>query len=175
MSRNLGTIHVGEAVGFDTVASFWRRLAIGTPPRGFPSITLGVFELTPLEVATAYTLFTNGGSVRPLRGVEHVEAQGKTFTPPEAQAEAGHAARRHLPRDQHDAQRDQRRHRRRRARRRVRRTTRRARPAPPTTCATRGSWASRRRCSPSCGWATTTTSRWASAAPRRRCPSGPSS
>src|SRR5688572_381115 len=84
MSRNLGTVHVGEAVGFDTVASFWRRLAIGTPPRGFPSITLGVFELTPLEVATAYTLFTNNGSVRPLRGVEHVEAQGKTFTPPEA-------------------------------------------------------------------------------------------
>jgi penicillin-binding protein 1B len=84
MSRNLGTIHVGEAVGFDTVASFWRRLAIGTPPRGFPSITLGVFELTPLEVATAYTLFTNGGSVRPLRGVEHVEAQGRSFAPPEA-------------------------------------------------------------------------------------------
>jgi penicillin-binding protein 1B len=49
MSRNLGTIHVGEAVGFDTVASFWRRLGIGTPPRGFPSITLGVFELTPFE------------------------------------------------------------------------------------------------------------------------------
>ena len=83
MSRNLGTIHVGEAVGFDTVAAFWRRLGIGTPPRGFPSITLGVFELTPFEVATAYTLFTNNGSVRPLRGIEHVEAQGKNFTPPE--------------------------------------------------------------------------------------------
>jgi penicillin-binding protein 1B len=83
MSRNLGTVHVGEAVGFDTVASFWRRLGIGTPPRGFPSITLGVFELTPYEVATAYTLFTNGGSVRPLRGIEHIEAQGKSFTPKE--------------------------------------------------------------------------------------------
>jgi penicillin-binding protein 1B len=83
MSRNLGTVHVGEAVGFDTVASFWRRLAIGTPPRGFPSITLGVFELTPYEVATAYTLFTNNGSVRPLQGIERVEAQGKSLTPPE--------------------------------------------------------------------------------------------
>jgi penicillin-binding protein 1B len=88
MSRNLGTVHVGEAVGFDTVASFWRRLAIGTPPRGFPSITLGVFELTPYEVATAYTLFTNSGSVRPLRGIERVEAQGKAFTPPEAPLKA---------------------------------------------------------------------------------------
>ena len=83
MSRNLGTVHVGEAVGFDTVAAFWRRLGIGTPPRGFPSITLGVFELTPLEVATAYTLFTNSGSVRPLHGIERVEAQGKSFAPPE--------------------------------------------------------------------------------------------
>jgi penicillin-binding protein 1B len=84
MSRNLGTIHVGEAVGFNTVASFWRRVGVGTPPRGFPSITLGVFELTPFEVATAYTLFTNNGSVRPLRGIEHVEAQGKSHLPPEA-------------------------------------------------------------------------------------------
>jgi penicillin-binding protein 1B len=83
MSRNLGTVHVGEAVGFNTVASFWRRLAIGTPPRGFPSITLGVFELTPYEVATAYTLFTNNGSVRPLHGIERVEAQGKSFMPPD--------------------------------------------------------------------------------------------
>jgi membrane carboxypeptidase/penicillin-binding protein len=75
---------VGEAVGFDTVASFWRRVGVGTPPRGFPSITLGVFELTPFEVATAYTVFTNNGSVRPLRGIEHVEAQGKAHLPPEA-------------------------------------------------------------------------------------------
>ena len=83
MSRNLGTVHVGQTVGFDTVASFWRRLGIGTPPRGFPSITLGVFELTPFEVATAYTLFTNNGSVRPLHGIESVAAQGQAFAPPE--------------------------------------------------------------------------------------------
>ena len=66
MSRNLGTIHVGEAVGFDRVAALWRRVGVGTPPRPFPAITLGVFELTPLEVAQAYTLFVNGGRVRPL-------------------------------------------------------------------------------------------------------------
>jgi len=83
MSRNLGTIRVGETVGFDTVASFWKRLAIGTPPKGFPSITLGVFELTPFEVATAYTLFTNNGSVHPLHGIERVESQGKSFMPPD--------------------------------------------------------------------------------------------
>lgn len=74
MSRNLGTIRVGETVGFDRVASLWRRVGVGTPPKGFPSITLGVFELTPLEVAEAYTLFTNGGMVRPLVTIDRVEA-----------------------------------------------------------------------------------------------------
>jgi penicillin-binding protein 1B len=80
MSRNLGTIHVGEQVGFDNIAALWRRVGVGTPPQGYPAITLGVFELTPLEVAQAYTLFTNGGSVRPLHILDRIEA-GQTLTP----------------------------------------------------------------------------------------------
>jgi penicillin-binding protein 1B len=81
MSRNLGTIHVGEQVGFDQVAALWRRVGVGTPPQAFPSITLGVFELTPFEVAQSYTLFMNGGSVRPLRGLERIDAAGKRLVP----------------------------------------------------------------------------------------------
>jgi penicillin-binding protein 1B len=79
-SRNLGTIHVGEEVGFGNVAALWRRVGVGEPPRGYPSITLGVFEITPLEVAEAYTLFLNDGSVRPLRSVDHLVAGGKSLT-----------------------------------------------------------------------------------------------
>jgi penicillin-binding protein 1B len=81
MSRNLGTIHVGEQVGFDRIAALWRKVGVGTPPQGVPSITLGVFELTPLEVAEAYTIFTNGGSVRPLRGLDHIQAAGRVLRP----------------------------------------------------------------------------------------------
>ncbi len=81
MSRNIGTIHVGEQVGFDRVAALWRRVGVGTPPQAYPSITLGVFELTPLEVAQAYTLFMNGGAVRPLRGVERIDAGDKQLKP----------------------------------------------------------------------------------------------
>src|SRR5262249_51276013 len=80
MSRNLGTIHVGQTVGFDTVANVWRRVGSGTPPQGYPAITLGVFELTPLEVAQAYTLFTNGGMVRPLKVIDSIDAGGKHLT-----------------------------------------------------------------------------------------------
>ena len=47
MSRNLGTIRVGERIGFDKIATLWKRVGVGTTPRGYPSITLGVFELTP--------------------------------------------------------------------------------------------------------------------------------
>ena len=82
MSRNLGTIHVGAAVGFDKVAALWRKVGVGTPPRAYPSIALGVFELTPFEVAQAYTLFLNGGSVRPLVALDRIEAAGKTMRPP---------------------------------------------------------------------------------------------
>jgi membrane carboxypeptidase/penicillin-binding protein len=81
MSRNLGTIHVGATVGFDKVAEVWKRVGVGTPPKGFPAITLGVFELTPLEVAEAYTLFTNGGAVRPLKMIQDVDAGERHLTP----------------------------------------------------------------------------------------------
>jgi penicillin-binding protein 1B len=81
MSRNLGTIHVGQQVGFDKIAALWRRVGVGTPPQGYPAITLGVFELTPLEVAQAYTIFTNGGSVRPLHVLDRIAAGDRSVTP----------------------------------------------------------------------------------------------
>src|SRR5262249_60557373 len=61
-SRNLGTIHVAEKAGFDRISALWRRLGVGNPPKPYPSIALGVFEATPFEIATAYTLFPHGES-----------------------------------------------------------------------------------------------------------------
>ena len=81
MSRNLGTVRVGETVGFDRVAALWRRVGVGTPPRPFPAITLGVFELTPIEVAQAYTLFLNEGRVRPLTSIERIETAERELRP----------------------------------------------------------------------------------------------
>jgi penicillin-binding protein 1B len=82
MSRNLGTIHVGARVGFDRVAELWRRVGVGTPPKGYPSITLGVFELTPAEVAQAYTVFINDGNVRPLEAIDYIQQGTKVLRPP---------------------------------------------------------------------------------------------
>ena len=76
-SRNIATIKVAEATGFDNVSEFWKRFGIGTPPKGYPSIALGVFEATPLEIATAYTIFPNGGTIRPLRALLQIVGDGK--------------------------------------------------------------------------------------------------
>ncbi len=76
-SRNIATIKIAESTGFDNVAAWWRRFAIGTPPKGYPSIALGVFEATPLEIATAYTVFPNQGLLRPLHGLLRIVSGGK--------------------------------------------------------------------------------------------------
>jgi len=78
-SRNLATIKVAEQTGFDKVAALWRRLGVGNAPRAYPSIALGVFEATPLEIATAYTIFPNLGTLRPLRSLLRVEREGKAL------------------------------------------------------------------------------------------------
>ena len=56
LSRNIATIKIAEQTGFDRVAALWRRTKVGQQQlKGYPSIALGVFELSPIEVATAYT------------------------------------------------------------------------------------------------------------------------
>ena len=77
-SRNIATIKVAESTGFENVAAVWRRFGIGTPPKGYPSIALGVFEASPFEIATAYTAFPNGGEIRQLRGLARIIDEGKT-------------------------------------------------------------------------------------------------
>jgi penicillin-binding protein 1B len=79
LSRNIVTIKVAETIGYDQVVATWKKVGVGTPARPYPSIALGVFEASPLEIATAYTLFTNGGSVRPLQAVTRINAGGKTM------------------------------------------------------------------------------------------------
>jgi penicillin-binding protein 1B len=76
-SRNIATIKVAESIGFDNVAALWRKFGIGTPPKGYPSISLGVFEATPLEMATAYTIFPNGGTIKLLRALMRIVGDGK--------------------------------------------------------------------------------------------------
>jgi penicillin-binding protein 1B len=77
MSRNAATVKVAEAAGYDRVADLWRRIGAGSAPRAFPSIALGVFEATPYDIASAYTIFTNAGEKRALRPLLRIQ-RGET-------------------------------------------------------------------------------------------------
>jgi penicillin-binding protein 1B len=77
LSRNIATIKVAETTGYGEVASLWRRVGTGTSPRPYPAIALGVFEATPFEIAGAYTLFANGGTMRPLRAIRRLVSGGQ--------------------------------------------------------------------------------------------------
>jgi penicillin-binding protein 1B len=80
MSRNAATVKVAEQAGYDRVANLWKRIGAGTPPKAFPSIALGVFEATPYEIATAYTIFPNGGARRDLRSILRIVRGGRELT-----------------------------------------------------------------------------------------------
>jgi penicillin-binding protein 1B len=76
LSRNIVAAKVAEQAGYDQIAALWRRIGAGTPPRPYPSIALGVFEATPYEIASAYTVFPNGGTIRPLRTISRLVSGG---------------------------------------------------------------------------------------------------
>lgn len=59
-SDNNATIALGSMVGFDRVAELGREAGI-VNARGTPSVAIGSYDATPLQVAGAYTVFDNGG------------------------------------------------------------------------------------------------------------------
>ena len=81
-SRNIVAIKVAEATGYDRVAALWKRVGVGTEAKPYPSIALGVFEASPLEMATAYTIFVNQGAVRPLQTMTRIVQDGKSRAVP---------------------------------------------------------------------------------------------
>lgn len=59
-SLNNATVSLGQQVGFENVAALARASGI-TGARGTPSVALGAYDATPLDMAGAYTVFANGG------------------------------------------------------------------------------------------------------------------
>ncbi len=73
-SRNVAAVRVGEMAGFGAVADLWAAASGAATPPAYPSIVLGAFEATPLEVAAAYTVLANRGARAPLHAVSRVTA-----------------------------------------------------------------------------------------------------
>jgi penicillin-binding protein 1B len=60
-SLNVPTIKVAESIGYGRVATMAKRLGLNAKIKGYPSVALGAFEVTPIEMAGAYTAFANEG------------------------------------------------------------------------------------------------------------------
>ncbi|HEY7700081.1 MAG TPA: PBP1A family penicillin-binding protein, partial [Vicinamibacteria bacterium] len=61
LSLNVATASVGERVGFGNVVGLWHSMGMTSRIEPYPSLVLGSFEVTPLELATAYAVLANGG------------------------------------------------------------------------------------------------------------------
>jgi penicillin-binding protein 1B len=59
-SLNNATIGLAALVGFDRVAALAREAGVKSA-RGTPSVAIGSYDATPLEMAGAYTIFANKG------------------------------------------------------------------------------------------------------------------
>ncbi len=65
-SMNLATVSLAEEVGYKHVVELARRAGLNDRLRATPALALGAYEVTPLEISGAYTVFANEGTyVRP--------------------------------------------------------------------------------------------------------------
>lgn len=81
-SINVATIRAATQVGLDHVSTLARRCGVDSPLPQVPSLALGTAEVTPLEMAAAYTTLASGGIRNPVRAIRAVtDRQGKSLEP----------------------------------------------------------------------------------------------
>jgi penicillin-binding protein 1B len=61
-SLNIPTIKAAEAAGYESVARVAKAAGIQSTIHGTPSLALGSYDVAPIELAEAYTIFSNGGT-----------------------------------------------------------------------------------------------------------------
>jgi penicillin-binding protein 1B len=61
-SLNVATIKVAQMIGYQRVVDMARQMGIQDPMIATPALALGTYEMTPIEVAGAYTGFASGGT-----------------------------------------------------------------------------------------------------------------
>ena len=60
-SLNVATVKVAELIGYGRVVQIARQMGLGNNIQATPSVALGAYEMTPIEVAAGYTAFAEGG------------------------------------------------------------------------------------------------------------------
>ena len=84
-SLNVATVKVAELIGYGRVVQISRQMGLGTNIQPTPSVALGAYEMTPVDVAAGYTAFaTMGTRAEPqfIRSVVNSEGEVlEKFTP----------------------------------------------------------------------------------------------
>jgi penicillin-binding protein 1B len=60
-SLNVATVKLAEQTGYDSIMDLARRAGMNEDIHATPAMALGAYEVTPLEIAGAYTIFDNHG------------------------------------------------------------------------------------------------------------------
>jgi penicillin-binding protein 1B len=60
-SLNVATVKVAELIGYQRVVNLTRQMGLGTNIQPTPAVALGAYEMTPIDVAAAYTPFASNG------------------------------------------------------------------------------------------------------------------
>jgi len=79
-SLNVATIKVGQMVGFKNVVAVAREAGMNDDIRATPAVAIGAYQVTPFEIARAYTVFANGGNlVQPAFIAQMRDSSGEMF------------------------------------------------------------------------------------------------
>lgn len=92
-SLNVATVKIAEMTGLEKIAALARLAGMNEKLMATPALALGAYEVTPLEIAGAYTIFANSGvrvepifvrSVKDARGssIEKAEQKPKPVLDP---------------------------------------------------------------------------------------------
>lgn len=79
-SLNVPTVRLAQQAGLPALVDFMRSLGLTAPLQPVPSLALGSYEVTPMEVAGAYTVLAGKGVYHPPYLVRRVvDAQGQVL------------------------------------------------------------------------------------------------
>ena len=73
-SMNIPTVKIAEMVGFRNVVDLAKHAGLNMDIRPTPAVALGAYEVTPIEIAGAYTMFANKGVVEKPYWVKMIRA-----------------------------------------------------------------------------------------------------
>ena len=85
-SKNVITVDLGMQLNIGRVMNLANKAGLPKPEKAYPSMALGTSEVTPLQMATAYTIFANlGDKVSPMPISRITSGDGTTVVAPVAE------------------------------------------------------------------------------------------